>query len=142
MEENNEQLFLSISDANIREQLIFGRDYNAADYSAGGLCRFKNLSCQKAKELMERGYLSPEDQQNYAPTAKEFVDFMDAHDPDNWTLHGYSVSPEREDVRATIEGIESVGPLTDHDMVDFLRTFRIADKLIADDEKPVYCWYD
>lgn len=139
---NENDLFLSIDNANIREQLIFGQDYDPETYAPGGIRQFGNLSCQKAKELMERGYLSQEDQQNYAPTAKEFVDFMDAHDPDNWTLRGYSVSPEREDVRVTIEGIESVGPLTDHDMVDFLRTFRIADKLIADDEKPVYCWYD
>lgn len=139
---NENDLFLSIDNANIREQLIFGQDYDPETYAPGGIRQFGNLSFKKAKELMERGFLPPKDKQNDAPTAQEFVDFMAAHDPDNWTLHGYSVSPEREDVRVTIEGIESVGPLTDHDMVDFLRTFLLANKLTAEDEKPVRCWFD
>ena len=140
MKEHKLEPFLPIPDANIREQLIFGRDYDPDNYR--GTCQFDNLSFQKAKELMERGYLSPEDKQNESPTAQEFVDFMAAHDPDNWFLHGYVVSPYREDVRVSIEGIGSVGPITDHDMVDFLRTFRHADSLIAEDEQPVFCWYD
>ena len=83
-----------------------------------------------------------DEKQNDAPTSQEFVEFMAAHDPGNWRLHGYVVSPYRWDVRISIEGINSIGPITDHDMVDFLRTFRHANVLVAEDEKPVYCWYD
>ena len=142
MKEPTQQLFLSNANANIREQIIFGRNYDPAAYAHGGVCPFRDLCYGKAKRLLDEGYLPPEDKQNDAPTAQEFLDFMAAHDPDNWTLHGYSVSPTREDVRVSIEGIRSLRPLTDHDMVDFLRTFRSATKLIAEDEKPVYCWYD
>ena len=142
LDESTNQLFLSIPDADFREQLIFGQDYDPDDYTAGGIRLFKNLSCRTAQELMERGYLPSEDKQNDAPTAQEFIDFMTAHNPDNWTLHGYSVSPKREDVRISIDGIGSIGPLADHDMVDFLRTFRTANVLNAEDGKPVSCWYD
>ena len=140
MEEPKNRLFLPITDARIREQLIFGRDYAPDNYR--GTCQYDSLSFRKAKELMERGYLSPDEKQNDAPTVQEFVDFMAAHDPDNWFLHGYVVSPYREDVRVSIEGIGSIGPITDHDMVDFLRTFRTADILTAEDGNPVFCWYD
>ena len=66
LNENSQQLFLSFSDANIREQLIFGQDYDSAAYAAGGIRLFKNPSYQMVKELLERGYLSPEEKQNDA----------------------------------------------------------------------------
>lgn len=142
MSENMQQLFLTISDADLREQLIFKQDYNPDAYALGGIRRFENLSFHVATELMERGYLSPEDKQNYAPTAQEFVRFMATHNPENWLLIGYSVSPKRKDVRVTIEGIKSIGPVSDHDMADFLRIFRQADALTANDGEPVSCWFD
>ena len=136
------KMYMDPSDADLREQLIFGRNYAPADYAAGGICEFENLRFETAKELLARGLLPPGDRQNEAPTAQAFVDFMEQHDPGNWILSGYSVAPDREDVRVSIDGIKSLGPLTDHDMVDFLRTFRDADELIAEDEQPVFCWYD
>ena len=142
MEEKPDRMFMSPSDADLREQLIFGRNYIPANYKAGGMCRFDNLRFKMAKELMNRGFLSPEDKQNEAPTAQEFITFMKQHDPNNWILHGYAISPKREDVRVSIEGIESIDPLSDHDMVDFLRTFRDADSLITDSNLQVFCWYD
>ena len=142
MEESTQKMFMEASDADLREQLIFGRNYSPANYAVGGICQFDNLHFKMATELVRRGFLPPEDKQNEAPTAQEFIDFMKQHDPDNWTLIGYAVSPTREDVRVSIEGIRSDRPLLDHDMVDFLRTFRDADKLIAEDGQPVFCWYD
>lgn len=140
MDENT--MFLNPSDTDLREQLIFGRNYSPANYTAGGICHFDNLRYKMAAELVRRGFLSPEDKQNEAPTAQEFIDFMKQHDPDNWILIGYAISPTREDVRVSIEGIESVRSLSEHDMVDFLRVFRDADKLIAEDGQPVFGWYD
>ena len=140
MEENT--MYMEPSDVDLREQMIFGRNYAPANYSAGGICQFDNMRFETAKELLNRGFLPPVDKQNDAPTAQEFIGFMEQHDPGNWTLSGYSVSPARDDVRVSIDGIRSFGPLTDRDMVDFLRTFRTANKLVAEDNQPVFCWYD
>ena len=52
------------------------------------------------------------------------------------------VSAERDDTRVTIEGINSVKPLGKDDLIDFLQEYRLADELIAERDKAVYCWYD
>ncbi len=140
MEENG--MFMDPSDANLREQMIFNRQYSSDYYRYGGICHFEHLTYETARELLERGFISPEDRQNEAPRAEDFIRFMAEHEPERWFLHGYAVSPAREDVRISIEGIGSIGSLSDHDMVDFLRTFSSADSLFAEDGRPVFCWYD
>ena len=141
MEQNKLKLYLSIEEANYRERLVFGREFDPNKYR-GGICRFDDLSYFRAKTLMDQGLLSPDDKQNDAPTVQEFIDFMVAHHPEKWYLHGYVVSPYRADVRISIEGIASLGPISDHDLVDFLLAFRKADTLFVEDDEPVYCWYD
>ena len=74
-------------------------------------------------------------------TAQEFIDFVEKHNPEDWTFHGYVVSPDREDRRVSIEGIESAGKLSKDDLIDFLLEFRMADELDIDDGI-AYCWYD
>ena len=141
MEEVKLKPVLPMDEANYRERLIFGREFDPRNYK-GGICQFENMSYRQAVDLMARGLLSPQEKQNEAPTVQAFIDFVAAHDPDRWYLHGYVVSPYRADVRISVEGIRSLGSIADHDMVDFLRTFRKADTLFAEDGEPVYCWYD
>lgn len=135
-------LYMAPFFANLREHLIFGRSYDYANYEKGGACRFEGLTFEVAMNLIKWKFLPPDDRQNDSPTAQEFVGFMEQHNPENWVLNGYVISPLRKDVRVSIEGIDSIGPLTDHDMADFLRTFRDADSLYAEDGEPVSCWYD
>lgn len=129
-------------DANEREQIIFGRNYDPENYKAGGVCRFNHLDLEKVLRLVDKGYLSPEDTQNYSPKAGEFIRFVQEHNPALWSFHGYVVSRERDDSRVTIEGIESNTPIPLNDLLDFLVDFRFADELNAEENKPVYCWYD
>lgn len=129
-------------DADEREQIVFQRSYDPKHYEYGGTCRFSNLPLEKIEALIEKGFLSPRDCQNSSPTAEEFIVFAKRHNPSNWSFHGYVVSPERSDCRVTIEGIESNGPLTKDDLIDFLLLVSSADDLVADRDKPVYCWYD
>ena len=135
--------FLSLPDADLRDQLIFDRDYDAASYAQGGICQFQNMSVETAKQLLNCGFLSPEEKHNeLEPSVRELVDFIERHDPANWVLHGYSVSPKRPDVRVSIEGIRSIKPLTAEELADYLSVFNAASELIAEAGKPVFCRYD
>ena len=76
------------------------------------------------------------------PSVQEILDFIERHNPESWVLHGYAVSPKRQDVRVSIEGIRSIRPLNDEELTDFLRFFYTAAELIAEEGAPVSCWYD
>ncbi len=128
--------------ANEREQMVFHRDYDPMNYKHGGICRFDGLTLDTVQELIRKGFLARDERQNESPTVAEFMSFVKEHNPSNWIFHGYVVSPERDDCRVTIEGIESNGALTKDDLVDFFLLFSAADEIDADRDKPVYCWYD
>jgi len=125
-----------------REQIVFHRHYDPANYKDGGICKFTNLNYSTVKKLTSRGYLDPTDYFNSSPEVCEFVSFVEEHNPGNWFFHGYVVSAERDDTRVTIEGIGSYAPIKSDDLVDFLNFFRLADEITAEKFKPVYCWYD
>ena len=132
-------MYMENSAANERELLIFGRAYDPENYKYGGINRFEFMDPATAKDLIRRGFLDPEETQNWSPTAKEFVDFC--HDyGSGWTLHGYVVSPERADCRVTIEGISCDRDLDRQEIVDFVEMFRGADEFSVD--HGAYCWYD
>lgn len=133
---------MNAKEANIREQILFGQEYSEETYDLGGIRNF-DLTFDQAKKLIENGFLEELDQQNFAPTAGEFVDFMMTHNPDNWRLTGYAVSPKRKDVRISIDGIRSVTPLTEKkDIEDFFGLFRTADEFEFSFSEPVRCWFD
>lgn len=132
-------MYMNINDANTREQIIFGRDYNPETYRYGGMIRFGYLTANDAHKLIDLGLMDPEDCQNSSPTAKEFLDFVDTFGED-WYLHGYVISPERDDYRVTIEGIGCERPLEDDEKTEFIKMNRWADEL--EFENGAYCWYD
>ena len=141
MEQN--EFYLALFDADLRDRLIFGRDYDDAAYTRGGICQFQNMSVVTAKQLLNCGFLSPEEKHNeLEPSVREILNFIERHNPENWTLHGYAVSPKRQDVRVSIEGIRSIRPLSDEELTDFLSFFYTAADLIAEEGAPVSCWYD
>lgn len=137
-----DRMYLSFDDAEKREQILFGRSYDEKSYSCGGVCHFDDLTVAKAEELIDLGYMDPEEAQNDSPTVQQFVDFIKSSDnPDSWRLHGYVVSPLRSDVRVSVDGIESVEPITTDTLLEFAMANRYADELLCSDGM-AYCWYD
>lgn len=134
--------FMALMNADDREMIIFGQSYDSESYRLGGIRYCDAVTFEAVMTLIERGYLSPDDAQNDSPTTQEIVNFVVHHNPDNWYFHGYVVSPERRDVRVTITGIASRKPIEGNDLIDFLKVFRYASILSADEGESAYCWYD
>ena len=105
----------------------------------GGVRHFEKLGLDDLSKLFERNFIDPEDAQNESPTAKEMCEFMQRHP--SFTCHGYAVSPDRNDYRVTIEGVERNGAVTMEMFVDFVSLFRYADEFEAS-QNGLYCWYD
>ncbi len=119
---------------NAREQIIWGEDFNPEQY-LGGVRHFECMRLEYVKELIEKGYLDPEDQQNFSPTAKEMIAFVEALDhSEDWLFEGYAVSPDREDCRVTLDGLYCDNPMdiSYDDMVDFVNFARLADEFRFD----------
>ena len=136
------KMYLSVDDAERREQILFGRSYDGVKYSCGGICYFYDMTVAKAEELMRLGYMDPEGTQNDSQTVQEFVDFIKGcANPDGWRLHGYAVSPLRGDVRVTVDGIKSVEAIDTDTLLEFSMANRYADELSCSDGM-AYCWYD
>lgn len=132
---------MTFNEANEREQLVFNRPYDAENYRMGGISHFDHMSVETAKKLLEKGYIDPQDTQNSSPTASEMIAFCD-DGTDKWYLHGYVVSPERDDCRVTFEGAGSHVPLEPEDALSFARKFRNADELDVSPGGNAWCWYD
>ena len=127
--------------ADEREQIVFHREYNPKFYQRGGIARYKDVPFSAIKILAEKGYLNLDEMMDRGATVQDFINFVEKHDPENWTFHGYVVSPDRRDRRVSIEGIESKSEPSKETLIDFLLEFRMADEL--DVENGVaFCWYD
>ena len=120
-------------DVNRRDQIVFGEPYNKSDYKFGGIVRFREMDLETLDTLFKENFIDPNETQNDSPTTLEIFEFMKAH-PD-FTCHGYAVSPERDDYRISIEGVEYHGELNVDMMIDFLQMFRFADSLQIDREE-------
>jgi len=93
---------------------------NGSSYSGGGIKRFDGLDFDTLETLIDLNYVISTERQNESPTAGEFLKFM-KYFP-NVKAHGYMVSPLRNDVRISIEGLEYNGPV-DEDMKKKLNRF-------------------
>ena len=129
-----------------RDELIFGRQLEpdemfggVAHFGSGNYCAGPLLTIDKAKQLINDGFLDPEDVQNYNPTAKEFVDFCSQYP--QVKMHGYVVSSQRDDCRVTIEGLECQNDITEQLIIDFSNKFNDADNFSVD-ENNLFCWWD
>ncbi len=131
---------LTLRQANERDEILFGEPYNKTKY-CGGCRRFDALSAEDAQKLMTLGFIDPEDTQNCSPTAQEILDFC-LDGSGKWQIHGYAISIDRSDCRVTFEGLQSDGPLTASEALDFVMEFRFADELCAEDGGGAWCWYD
>ncbi len=93
-------------DFKTRDRLIFNR---VGDYSAGGTEYFKDLTPEKLKQLVELKFANPEDEKNCAPSIAEFIErtekWQEQYPELQITFNGYTVSPEREDYRITVDAV-------------------------------------
>lgn len=112
------------------------------DYPSGGIRKFKNATVEQIKTLIDENFLAPSDRQNFSPTAGEFLDFMQNYP--EVRAHGYVVSPDRDDYRVTIEGLECPEfKLTEDSFglyINFVKLCRHADELEINSE--LYSWWD
>lgn len=122
-----------------REQLIYGRGFDPANYSSDGIAYFQGISMDMLRQLMAEGFLNPFERQNDSPTVKEMMDFCAGED--NWIFHGYTVSPERIDYRVSIEGFEARTEPLPFRKKEFAQFNHKASKLFLE-EGECCCWYD
>lgn len=124
-----------------REQLIYGRGFDPANYSSDGIAYFQGISMDMLRQLIAEGFLNPFERQNDSPTVKEMMDFCAGEDEDNWIFHGYTVSPERIDYRVSIEGFEARTEPLAFRKKEFAQFNHKASKLFLEEDE-CYCWYD
>ncbi len=127
---------LTASEAERREQLLFGTNYEPYGYKG-----FSGVSCETIHKLVDEGFLELRERQNDSPSTEEFLAFTDAHPEYPWIYHGYAIGNERPDVRVTIEGIYCDTELKGDALYGFISLARNADDFCCD-ELSVYCWWD
>lgn len=128
-----------------REMILFNRAYDKEKYT-GGCCWFNDLHLDKLSLLIDLHYANPKDCQNYAPSImeiKEFLQEMELRGFIGWTAHGYAVSPDRDDYRISIEGVEfrRSFPMTEEERVLFENVFGGADEFVYGDFY-ARAWFD
>ena len=129
----------TVSDAKKRDAVIFQDGYKESEY-LGGVRHYSGLNLKDLNKLIKLGYADLDEEQNFAPTIGEFRQFMEEHH--GYTAHGYVVSPNRDDFRVSIEGIEKdTGYETAEELEDFISMFRHADEFNVS-KTGMYCWYD
>lgn len=129
---------LSRSAAARRAQIIYGKGVEPpADISY-----FRYMSVETARQLIQEGFLDPEERHGRSPCAGEMLSFCEREAGAQWYLHGFVVSPERADSRVVLEGIGSDVPLDPTQRARFSQAFQDADILEIEEDKGCYCWYD
>ena len=124
-----------------RDKILFG-EYNPDKYLGG--CR--NFTCSKEvmQTLVENDYIDPNECQNYSPMTKEFMEIL--HDIDNVRFNGYAISPDRDDYRLTIDGVDVEIEDTDYDNISLLvESFHYADEFNFSHDGDSYflhAWWD
>lgn len=90
-----------------RDEIVFGQRINW-DEDLGGAEHFQDLSLDQLEKLLKEGFANPQERQNFSPTIDQFYEFgkncvVKGYNP---VFIGYAISPDREDYRTSIEGIE------------------------------------
>jgi len=108
-----------------------------ANYS-GGVERYRGLTLNKLRELIDNRFVDLDERQNNSPTIAEFYEFMKDHL--EVKAHGYVVDASRDDYRVSIEGLEFNGPVVMSTMLDFVKLCRYADEFVCEQNK-LYSWW-
>jgi hypothetical protein len=105
----------------------------------GGVRYFRGLPVNVAQKLIDGGFVEMGPWNDCPGVADAIFPFLRRNS--EFTAHGYAVSPERQDARITIEGVERSAALTKAEIIDFATSFNGADEIQL---TPDYarCWYD
>ena len=122
-----------------RDIIIFGFEKDWSK-SIGGTLHFEGLSKDKLQELVNKGFADPKECQNSSPSIQEFLQIGEISN--KVTFHGYLVSPDRQDYRASIEGIDA-DDLTVDELLLLIKEVHYADEFDFDKEKgSIRAWWD
>lgn len=111
-------MFSLNKDYKLRDRIIFGKeiDWQPASYKKGkaapppaGIKYFILLDVFRLEKLVELKLIDLNQAQNLSPTVARFFKFMKKYPMT--AAHGYAVSPNRDDYRVSIEGIQCYSPL-------------------------------
>ena len=105
----------------------------------GGIERYTGLQLAQLQALVAENFIDLKDAQNSAPSAEEFLAFMEGFP--RFTAHGYAVDKSRHDYGMMIEGLDLAYPPTSEESVAFVKMFRHADEFVFD-ASGLHCWYD
>jgi hypothetical protein len=101
--------------------------------------RFSELTVEDLEELVEKKFADPEMNQNDSPTIGEFLEFVKENP--GFTLHGYIITPNRNDYRVSIEGLQFLGEASKATILAFTNFVQGADEIEANDQV-LYAWWD
>lgn len=89
------------------------------DKPIGGIKRFTGLAASGVNQLEHLNLIDVNDRQNNAPSIAEFQKFAREHPDNDISFDGYTVIPERDDYRTSIDAIRM--SLYDYqDLADFV----------------------
>ena len=131
---------------NKRDNIIFGENYNKEKY-LGGVRYFEQMTRKTLKQLLADGFIESDECQNCSPTTEEFLKETEGFD-DYVLFEGYTVSPERDDYRITIDAVIIKIPYHEHDALSrFVEAYQGADEfsLSPDNSQKTYilrAWWD
>ena len=124
-----------------RDNIIFG-EYNPDSYFGG--CRRFSCSKETVQQLLDEGFIDPSECQNCSPTTSEFMEYV--RDFDDVTFECYAISPDRNDYRITIEGVDIEIPDNNYDLISYaVETFHYADEFSFNHGSGCYflhAWWD
>lgn len=103
------------------------------------ILKYYGLTAEALDTLIEEHFADENERQNSAPTIGTIRKFLHAHP--SFTAHGYIVTPNREDYRVSIEGVES-DKSTPEEIKAFTKIFHRADDFVIGGDGSCYCWYD
>lgn len=114
-----------------RDTIIFGNPIDWQNCCLSGIHSFEALTVDQLQELLDRGFADPTERQNFSPTIGELFQFGQSQKIKgfDWTFQGYVVSPNREDYRVSIDGIEWRGDACYQIIADFEVIAQNADEL-------------
>jgi hypothetical protein len=132
-----------------REEIIFGRSI-IWDDELGDCEFFEDLTLDKLAQLLEENFAEPQQTQNNSPTIQEFYEFGQKSQNLGYEpfFIGYVVSPDREDYRTSIEGIQmslEAETIDSRIYADFVSAFkRFAETAHEKDisSRLLYAWWD
>lgn len=103
----------------------------------GGVRDFTDVTLAQMEELISNNFIDLSRNHNNSPTAEQFVLFVRKHP--EFTFNGYVVTPDREDCRVTITGVDSNEKMDADTTKEFVKLFMNADTFDID---PPTVWYD